>query len=172
MPKEKIYRSRKDRMIGGVCGGIANYFGVDSTLVRLAAVLLFFAEGIGLFVYIAAWIIIPEEPYSDSKTSYQDDAIDVDGYSSDVDEDTEYKSADYESKNIDDEDTYGGNGSTIDKSEVGDKGQKTIGIILIALGSLFLINNWMPYFRWQRFWPLILVGFGVVLLLKGVQEDE
>ncbi|SFL86052.1 PspC domain-containing protein [Halanaerobium salsuginis] len=59
---KKIYRSRSDKKIAGVCGGIAEYFGVDSTLVRLATVLLIFASGAGLFAYIIAWAIMPERP--------------------------------------------------------------------------------------------------------------
>jgi phage shock protein PspC (stress-responsive transcriptional regulator) len=60
---KKLYRSKKDRKIGGICGGIAEYFDVDSTLVRLAAVFLCFVTGIAplLLVYIIGWIIIPEK---------------------------------------------------------------------------------------------------------------
>lgn len=59
---KKLYRSKTDRKIGGVCGGLAEYFGVDSTLIRLAAVVLIFASGAGLIAYIVAWAIIPERP--------------------------------------------------------------------------------------------------------------
>jgi phage shock protein PspC (stress-responsive transcriptional regulator) len=59
--KKKLYRSRDDKMIGGVCGGLGEYFDVDSTLVRLFAVLLLFA-GIGLIAYLIAWIVVPLEP--------------------------------------------------------------------------------------------------------------
>jgi phage shock protein PspC (stress-responsive transcriptional regulator) len=59
---KKLYRSKTDRKIGGVCGGLGEYFGVDSTLVRLAAVVLIFASGAGLIAYIVAWAIIPERP--------------------------------------------------------------------------------------------------------------
>ena len=59
---KKLYRSKSDRKIGGVCGGLGEYFGVDSTLVRLAAVVLIFASGAGLIAYIVAWAIIPERP--------------------------------------------------------------------------------------------------------------
>ncbi|HHW73621.1 MAG TPA: PspC domain-containing protein [Firmicutes bacterium] len=58
---KRIYRSR-DRKIGGVCGGIAEYFNIDPTLVRLIWAVLVFAYGTGLLAYILAWIIIPEEP--------------------------------------------------------------------------------------------------------------
>ena len=59
---KKLYRSRKDSMIGGVCGGIGEYFDIDSTLVRLLAILIVFLGGVGVIVYIIAWIIIPQNP--------------------------------------------------------------------------------------------------------------
>lgn len=62
--KKKLYRSRTNRMISGVCGGIAEYFGIDETLVRLAVVLLMLVSRVIPFVifYIIASIIIPEAP--------------------------------------------------------------------------------------------------------------
>ncbi|KUK86086.1 MAG: Phage shock protein C, PspC [candidate division TA06 bacterium 34_109] len=59
---KKLYRSRKDRKIAGVCGGIAEYFNIDSTIVRLLAVITIFFGGGGIIAYIISWIIIPEEP--------------------------------------------------------------------------------------------------------------
>lgn len=58
---KKLYRSRNNRMIFGVCGGIGEYFDVDPTLVRLVW-LLFTFWGPGILAYLIAWIIIPEEP--------------------------------------------------------------------------------------------------------------
>ncbi len=60
--KKRLYRSKKDRMLGGVCGGIAEYFDVDPTLIRLAWVVFTFFGGSGVFAYIIAWIIVPERP--------------------------------------------------------------------------------------------------------------
>jgi phage shock protein C len=59
--RRRLYRSRTDRMLGGVAGGLGDYFDVDPVLVRLAWVALAFA-GIGVVAYIVAWIIVPEEP--------------------------------------------------------------------------------------------------------------
>ncbi|MFW6271110.1 MAG: PspC domain-containing protein, partial [Bacillota bacterium] len=64
---KKLYRSTEDKMLGGVCAGIAEYFEIDPTLIRLIFVLIFFAEGIGFLAYIVAWIIIPERPDSNEK---------------------------------------------------------------------------------------------------------
>ena len=56
----RLYKSRENRMVGGVCGGIAEYFGLDPTLVRLAWVVLAALFGSGILAYIIAAIIIPE----------------------------------------------------------------------------------------------------------------
>ena len=62
MEPKRLYRSRKERIIGGVCGGLGNYFNVDPVIMRLIWAVLFFFGGIGLLAYIIAWIIVPEEP--------------------------------------------------------------------------------------------------------------
>ncbi|MBU6382926.1 MAG: PspC domain-containing protein [Verrucomicrobia bacterium] len=63
---KKLYRSRHDRKIGGVCGGLAQYLNTDVTLVRLIAIFLFIGTGlVPMFLtYIIAWMVIPEEPRS------------------------------------------------------------------------------------------------------------
>ncbi|MEI6681177.1 MAG: PspC domain-containing protein [Bacteroidota bacterium] len=64
MEPKRLFRSRKDRVIGGVCGGLGNYFNLDPVIIRVATVALFFAGFIGLLGYIIAWIIVPNEPFS------------------------------------------------------------------------------------------------------------
>lgn len=58
----RLYRSRSNRMLGGVCGGLAEYFGWDPTIIRLLWVLFTVAGGSGVVFYLAAWLIIPAEP--------------------------------------------------------------------------------------------------------------
>lgn len=60
--KKRLYKSNKDKKVDGVCGGIAEYFDVDSTLIRLAWVLFCFFGGSGLLAYLIAAIIIPRQP--------------------------------------------------------------------------------------------------------------
>lgn len=60
--KKRLYRSRDERMIWGVCGGIAKYFDVDPTLIRLVAVLSLFLGFAGLLVYPILTIVMPLEP--------------------------------------------------------------------------------------------------------------
>ena len=61
---KKLYRSREDRWVAGVCGGLARYLDVDPIVIRLIALILVLCAGGGLLVYIIAWIVIPEEPDS------------------------------------------------------------------------------------------------------------
>ena len=62
MEPKRLFRSRKDRILGCVCGGLGTYFNLDPVLMRLIWVVLFFFAGFGLLAYILAWIVIPEEP--------------------------------------------------------------------------------------------------------------
>ena len=61
MAKEikRLYRSKKNRVIAGVCGGIGEYFNIDPVLIRLLWVLLIFAMGTGILAYLIAWLVIP-----------------------------------------------------------------------------------------------------------------
>ena len=62
MAGKRLYKARGQRMVCGVCGGLAEYFGIDPTLVRLAFLLLAAGWGSGILAYIVAAIIIPEPP--------------------------------------------------------------------------------------------------------------
>jgi len=59
---KRLYRSITNKIVGGVCGGLGEYFDVDPVLVRVITVLLFLATGFGILAYIIAWIIIPKRP--------------------------------------------------------------------------------------------------------------
>jgi phage shock protein PspC (stress-responsive transcriptional regulator) len=62
-PVKKLYRSKSERMISGLCGGLAKYFNIDPTIVRLLAVVGFFITGSLVFwIYLVLWIVVPEEP--------------------------------------------------------------------------------------------------------------
>jgi len=58
---KRLYRSKNNRVIAGVCGGIGEYFNIDPTLIRLLWILFIFMGGSGILAYIIAWIIIPQE---------------------------------------------------------------------------------------------------------------
>jgi phage shock protein PspC (stress-responsive transcriptional regulator) len=59
---DKLYRSRKNYMIAGICGGLGEYFKIDPTIIRLIMVFSMMLAGTGLLIYLIAWIVIPLEP--------------------------------------------------------------------------------------------------------------
>jgi len=70
MDTKKLYRSRTDRMIAGVCGGLADFFNIDPTIVRLIFVLLFLTGSAGFWIYIVLMIVVPEAPLGSSDVIY------------------------------------------------------------------------------------------------------
>lgn len=62
---KKLYRSRTDRKLAGVCGGIGEYFEIDPVLIRLAWIFFTLAGGGGVLAYIIAWLVVPESPQAE-----------------------------------------------------------------------------------------------------------
>ena len=87
MKGKKLYKSRKNKMIGGVCGGLAEYFNMDPTIVRIIAAILCILKGAGFIIYLIAVIVMP----------YDDEAFDEDDTenlkSANIDPDEEKKSS-------------------------------------------------------------------------------
>lgn len=65
----RLYRSRTDRSIAGVCGGLAAFLSVDSTLLRIVTLLLILFGGLSIWVYIILWIIVPEQPLRNTQSA-------------------------------------------------------------------------------------------------------
>jgi phage shock protein C len=61
-PIKRLYRSGREKILGGVCGGIGEYLNVDPTLIRLLWILISLAYGMGILLYIIMWIIVPRNP--------------------------------------------------------------------------------------------------------------
>lgn len=143
---ERLYRSGRDKMIAGVCGGLAEYFRIDTTLVRLVALIALLAGGVGFLAYLIAWIIIPVNP------EHKDSNI------------ADYKSGETISEVSDDEFKSGSS------AEERDKRTRLGGIILIVLGCLFFMDSWFPFFSLSKMWPLILILIGLVILWRGARK--
>jgi phage shock protein C len=60
----QLTRSRQQRMVAGVCGGLSLHYGWDLSLVRIVCALMIILTGVGLIAYLVAWIVIPDEPYA------------------------------------------------------------------------------------------------------------
>ncbi len=144
MSYKQLYRSVQNRRIAGVAGGIAEYFAVDPTLIRLLWLLAVFLGGSGVLGYIIAWIVIPEAPLSEGGGSQPFISAQTTPESSDPDRDG-----------------YGQrNGFTY------------IGIFLILLGGFFLLKEFLPWNFSRYGWALFLIVLGVLLLIPRRKEPK
>jgi len=155
--KNKLYRSKKDCVIGGVCGGIAEYFDIDTTLVRLLAVLVFFFGGSGIIAYIIGWIIIPQNPNGNTEDNSENKG-EIKGKIK--------KGADKADKKVEEnlpEERSKGN-SERNRNII-------LGIILIIVGLVFMgttLFPWITWIAWGTFWPVIIIVVGLVIMIRAI----
>ena len=152
---KKLYRSTSDKMLGGVAGGLADYFGIDSTLVRVLFIVIVFLGGGGIIAYIILWIVVPQKPYELPKYPFTQSPPDSESSTGFNAEQTKSDSFSVHNGEVT---------STI--PQTGSK-QLWVAIVLITIGGLLLLDNIFPNFDFDHYWPVILIGIGVGLLLKA-----
>ncbi len=158
--EKRLYRSRSDRMIWGVCGGLAKYFNIDPTIVRVIAVLLIFANGLGILGYVILAIVVPLESsqVTTPKDTIKENIQEMKATATQLGHEIRSTFAKEE-------------GAPPEMPRAGHGGFSILGIILIIVGVIILIANFNPFWwlRWDRLWPLILVAAGV-LVIFGVRR--
>ncbi|MFN4111484.1 MAG: PspC domain-containing protein [Ignavibacteria bacterium] len=142
--KKKLYRSRSNKIIGGVCGGIGDYFEVDPVLIRVLFVFLAFFHGSGLLLYLLLLIIVPQEPV--------------------VFDETINKTTDEDQDNLQTDSNL-----VITKK----RDAKTIfGFVLLILGFILLLDNLIPAFDLELTFPLILIMIGIYLIFESIKNSR
>jgi phage shock protein C len=147
MENKRLFRSQKNSVIGGVCGGLGNYFDTDPIIFRALFVITFFAVGSGILVYIVLWIITPLESvpfFKPADSTTKDEPV----------------KEEFKSENMEDQKKQKNDGSLWG------------GIILIVLGGIFLIDRFVQDIDFGDLWPLILVAVGVILISKSFQKSK
>lgn len=150
----RLYRSKTSRVFGGVCGGLAEYFDVDPIIIRLLFLVIAFAGGGGVLVYIILWIAIPEKPFIPYETGYSNPEDAKPG-----DETAGYQPAP-EQPFVPSKPFQPGRGGLIG------------GLILITLGCIFLADRFIPNINFHDLWPLILVVIGAVLIVSNFTGNK
>ncbi|HHW15210.1 MAG TPA: PspC domain-containing protein [Firmicutes bacterium] len=148
--EKRLYRSRKDRMIAGVCGGLAEYLDVDPTLIRLLWILISLPGAVGVPMYILAWILVPQAPVNWAEWRPAGEAPPEEAG-------TERPA----------EAAAPPPPSPADRERERERRTRWAGAVLLVLGGLFLVNNLFPWVDLGRLWPVALIAVGVVLLLRG-----
>ncbi|RPI65200.1 MAG: PspC domain-containing protein [Ignavibacteriales bacterium] len=147
---KKLYRSVTDKMLGGVCGGLAEYFSIDPVLVRLIFVLAVIFGGSGILAYIILWIIIPQKPFIITPFNTNPPS----GSSQPSDEEKKSENTEF-------------NMSSLNLNKTQSNRSIYAGAFLILLGGIFLLDNFVPHFHFGDFWPLILIGLGFAIILNA-----
>jgi phage shock protein PspC (stress-responsive transcriptional regulator) len=150
MEPKRLYRSRTDRMVSGVCGGLAQYFTIDVTLVRLIFLLLLVFGGGGFLIYIVLAIIVPEEGTTagNPQEVIQSNAQDFADRAREL-----------------------GQGFGTNHMAAGNRqGALLVGGVLIAVGILFLVQNILRI-NFSQFWPLLLIVIGIALLVPQFRKS-
>jgi len=148
--KDKLYRSRRVRVFGGVAGGLAQYFNLDIILVRVLFVVIAILHGFVILLYIILWIVIPEEPF---EIAYQ------------------MKADDQPAPNTDNTDP---NFANIDGVQIPPKkegsGRLIVGIVLIVIGLIFFADRIIPSFDFRDVLPIALVLIGGSLIFNSTKK--
>jgi phage shock protein C len=148
---DQMYRQPKDAMLGGVCGGLARYFRVDATLVRILFLLFGVLTGFGILVYLALWIILPV-PGAPPATSRSEHVQDV-------------------AERLTDRATTLG-------SEIQQVAQRplvvpAVAVTLIAFGTILLLHNlgvrWMWWATPGTLWPALPILVGLAFLWRWMR---
>ncbi len=144
MENRKLVRNPMNRVIGGVCSGLAEFFGLDVALVRIAFVIAFLFASFGFWLYIILWIVLPDGQRT---------------------VDNGQQTSDWGQQTAD----IGQQSESVTKPESKVK-SVLAGSFVILIGLLFLINNFIPINWVWKLWPLILVAIGVVMIITASKK--
>jgi phage shock protein PspC (stress-responsive transcriptional regulator) len=158
--KDRLFRSRKERVIGGVCGGLAEYFGIDPIIIRIIFVVLLIGKGVGLLAYLIMWVAIPEEPLEHYYARFKQ-APGNSNPSGGINPEGENQGPQHEFAQPADYSAY------MPKKN---NGGLVFGIGLIGLGLLFLFWTLIPSFEFELFFPILLVVLGAFLIFNSLKK--
>lgn len=143
-----LYRSRFNSIFGGVAGGIAEYLNIDPLIIRLLFVLMALWGG-GILLYIILWIVLPLEEFSPEKLKYMEN--EPKNFTEGKPE-KEHPQKPWEKSRND--------------------GNLIAGLILIALGIIFLIIRFVPRIEFGDLWPVILLVAGIALIWSSITKSK
>ncbi|MFI5262476.1 MAG: PspC domain-containing protein [Candidatus Limnocylindrales bacterium] len=168
---DRLYRSRDDRMLAGVAGGLADYWDADPSLIRIIWVLLaIFTGGLALVIYIVMAFVVPDEdtlayPTASAATS----APPVTGAPAGPTAQG-WAAAPAAGPSVSPSDRLAARRAaraarrTYRRQHGAGMGAALAGILLVLLGGFFLARQWLPQLDFDWFWPMILIALGVVII--------
>ncbi|MBD1385998.1 PspC domain-containing protein [Mucilaginibacter rigui] len=165
--EKKLYRDEQRKTVGGVCAGLADYFGVDVSVVRVIFVLAVFLKGIGILPYIVLWIVLPKKPFNYTDPTYQPGF--TPGFNPKYGQPFGDVKVDY---TVPPPHTVGQPFGQYPPVKKTSNSGVIFGVILIALGSIFLLDqfDFIPDWDFEKLWPVVLVAVGLTLLFSTKKQ--
>lgn len=175
METKKLRRSLKDSVIGGVSGGLGEYFGTDPVIFRILFIVLTFTGGGGVLIYLLMWIFIPkaEIDYDFFESRSANNHTDA----NDSAQEPKAEPFGGESKGASD-DYFGSKDKTrpLDPEVLKRKknGNLIGGALLIMIGMFFLADDFFPWLSWEYLWPaaLIIAGLAIIKVNYNNKKQE
>jgi len=176
---KKLYRDEYHKVIGGVCAGLAEYFDMDVTIVRLLFAFTFFVMGVGLIPYIILWIVLPRKGYvyNNFNNPTVDYRVPPEQPSDSTQSTTPPPAGSQYGNNPFGGGTYGNSGfeskpfqnAPLKPLKQPSHAGVIVGVVLIVIGGLILMNNYdvFPDFDYSNLWPVPILVAGVALLISG-----
>jgi phage shock protein C len=169
----RLYRSERERMIGGVAGGLAEYFDLDPALVRVAwAVLVVASGGLFLILYIVMWFVVPEAPpgyVGGSQWSSPASGTDAGAAGAASPSQASAPAATTASESSTATGDWAARRAERRRRRSGEGGI-LVGAVLIVVGVWFLARDYLPWLRNADLWPLALIFIGLVLLVGALRR--
>ena len=156
--RERLYRSRTDRMIFGVAGGMADWFDLDPSLVRLVWALLILAGGVGLLLYIIAAIVIPEEPVGETMAAGAPGSAAAAAAAAAPAPIGDASADDWQARR---------EARRAARAQRSGNGAMVFGVVLIVLGGWFLVNRYLNIDS-ALVLPAVLIVLGGVLVVGAL----
>jgi phage shock protein C len=171
---DRLYRSRDDRMLAGVAGGLAEYWDADPSLIRIVwALLVIFTGGIALIAYIVMALVVPEDP--GFATTFAGPAAPAGvATATGTPGATWQPPPDWRSQRAASRAAArdARRAARVARGAGPRTGTLIVGGALVLLGTWFLLDEYVPAFRADLFWPIALVGLGVLILAAAVRPRE
>nr|WP_067054941.1 PspC domain-containing protein [Mucilaginibacter sp. L294] len=165
--EKKLYRDEQRKSLGGVCAGLAEYFGVDVSVVRVIFVLAMCLKGVGLVSYIVLWIVLPKKPFNYADPTYQPGV--TPGYNPKYGQPFGDVKVDY---TVPSPHAMGQPFTPYPPVKKTSNAGLMFGVVLIVLGSIFLLDqfDWIPDWDFEKLWPVVLVAIGATLLFSSKKQ--
>jgi phage shock protein C len=165
--EKKLYRDEHRKTIGGVCAGLAEYFGVDVSVVRVIFVLAVFLKGVGIIPYIVLWIVLPKRPYNYNDPTFKPGV--TPGFNPKYGHAFNDVHVDY---TVPPPPMPGQPFTPYPPVKKTSNAGVIFGVLLIALGGLFLLDQFefIPDFDFEKLWPIVLVAVGATMLFTSKKQ--